>query len=92
MRFDIPAAIGSILLALSSPAAAQTGSTTTGSFPSLTGTWRSKSGAVLTGPGFYDPVNEKFIEPALTGISYSFTDDGWYEEAYYRAVSNRECE
>ena len=34
-------------------------------------------------------MNEKFIEPKLTGISYSFTDDGWYEEAYYRAVSNR---
>ena len=39
--------------------------------------------------GFYDPVNEKMIEPAHTGISYSFTDDGHYEEAYYRAISNR---
>lgn len=29
------------------------------------------------------------IEPALTGFSYSFTDDGRFEEAYYRAVSNR---
>ena len=29
------------------------------------------------------------FEPPLTGISYSFTDDGFYEEAYYRAVSNR---
>jgi len=54
----------------------------------LTGTWTTKSKSVLTGSGFYDPVNEKFIEPTLTGISYSFTDDGWYEEAYYRAVSN----
>jgi len=33
-------------------------------------------------------VNEKFIEPSLTGISYSFTDDGHYEESYYRAISN----
>jgi hypothetical protein len=24
----------------------------------------------------------------LTGIAYSFTDDGFYEEAYYRALSN----
>ncbi|KAI9761115.1 MAG: hypothetical protein M4579_001267 [Chaenotheca gracillima] len=56
--------------------------------PKLTGTWSTKSKKVLTGPGFYDPVNEKMIEPDLTGISYSFTDDGFYEEAYYRAVSN----
>lgn len=33
-------------------------------------------------------MNEKIFEPALTGFSYSFTDDGHYEEAYYRAVSN----
>lgn len=29
------------------------------------------------------------FEPNLTGISYSFTNDGYYEEAYYRAISNR---
>lgn len=56
--------------------------------PALTGTWTTKSRKVFTGPGFYDPVNDKFAEPALPGISYSFTDDGYYEEAYYRAVSN----
>lgn len=28
-------------------------------------------------------------EPTHTGISYSFTADGYYEEAYYRAVANR---
>ncbi len=28
-------------------------------------------------------------EPTHTGISYSFTDDGYYEEAYYRTISNR---
>lgn len=39
--------------------------------------------------GFYDPVNEKFIEPKHTGISYSFTADGHYESAYYRAIANR---
>ena len=39
--------------------------------------------------GFYDPVNEKMFEPSLTGFSYSFTADGFYEEAYYRAISNR---
>lgn len=28
------------------------------------------------------------IEPERTGISYSFTGDGYYEEAYYRAIAN----
>lgn len=54
----------------------------------LVGTWASKSAATLTGAGFYDPVHDVFIEPSHTGISYSFTADGFYEEAYYRAVSN----
>jgi len=56
--------------------------------PNLVGTWSTKSHSVFTGPGFYDPVTEKMTEPALTGISYSFTADGYYEEAYYRAISN----
>jgi hypothetical protein len=34
-------------------------------------------------------VNEKLIEPKHTGISYSFTADGFYESAYYRAIANR---
>ncbi|RDW79697.1 protein ROT1 [Coleophoma cylindrospora] len=53
----------------------------------LVGTWSTKSAKVFTGPGFYNPVNDSFIEPSLTGISYSFTSDGFYEEAYYRAVA-----
>ncbi|KAF2705542.1 hypothetical protein K504DRAFT_387780 [Pleomassaria siparia CBS 279.74] len=75
--------VSSIALLLSAGlAAAQT-------FPvDLVGTWSSKSNATLTGSGFYDPVNEKFTEPSLTGISYSFTSDGHYEEAYYRAIAN----
>ena len=40
--------------------------------------------------GFYDPINDKFLEPNLTGISYSFSADGHYEEAYYRAIANRQ--
>ena len=43
----------------------------------------------LMNQGFYDPVNERMFEPSLTGFSYSFTDDGHYEVAYYRAGSNR---
>ncbi|KAF1843352.1 uncharacterized protein K460DRAFT_378514 [Cucurbitaria berberidis CBS 394.84] len=54
----------------------------------LVGTWNSKANSTMTGPGFYDPVNEKFTEPEHPGISYSFTADGYFEEAYYRAVAN----
>ncbi|EEQ36844.1 hypothetical protein EJF18_10997 [Clavispora lusitaniae] len=54
----------------------------------LEGTWTSKSNTVFTGPGLYDPVDELLIEPALPGISYSFTKDGHYEEALYRIKSN----
>ncbi|KAI9830688.1 MAG: Reversal of tor2 lethality [Phylliscum demangeonii] len=70
-----------VLSYLSTLAAAQTDTR-------LTGTWSTKSNKVFTGPAFYDPVNEKLFEPTLTGISYSFTDDGFYEEAHYRAISN----
>lgn len=55
---------------------------------SIVGTWSSKSNAVFTGPGFYDPVDELLIEPALPGISYSFTEDGYWEEAIYQITPN----
>lgn len=55
---------------------------------SLVGTWSTKSQMVLTGPDFYDPVDELLIEPALPGISYSFTEDGFWEEAIYQVTSN----
>ncbi|AMD21440.1 HER161Wp [Eremothecium sinecaudum] len=54
----------------------------------LHGTWSSKSNQVFTGPGFFDPVDELLIEPSLPGISYSFTEDGFYEEAAYRVSGN----
>lgn len=50
----------------------------------LEGTWSSKSMMVMTGPDFYDPVDELFIEPALPGISFSFTKDGYFEQAEYQ--------
>ncbi|CAF9907383.1 MAG: hypothetical protein GOMPHAMPRED_005093 [Gomphillus americanus] len=56
--------------------------------PNLIGTWTTKSKTVFTGPGIYNPVEDKFTEPSLPGISYSFTQDGYYEEAYYRAIDN----
>lgn len=55
---------------------------------SLAGTWSSKSNQVFTGPGFYDPVDELLIEPSLPGISYSFTEDGYFEEANYQVKAN----
>ncbi|CDO95628.1 unnamed protein product [Kluyveromyces dobzhanskii CBS 2104] len=54
----------------------------------LEGTWTSKSNQVFTGSGFYDPVEELLIEPALPGISYSFTSDGYFEEALYQVSGN----
>ena len=55
---------------------------------SLHGTWSSKSNQVFTGPGFYDPIDELLIEPSLPGISYSFTEDGYFEEATYQVKGN----
>ncbi|SMN18375.1 similar to Saccharomyces cerevisiae YMR200W ROT1 Molecular chaperone involved in protein folding in the ER [Maudiozyma saulgeensis] len=55
---------------------------------SLYGTWSSKSNQVFTGPGFYDPVDELLIEPSLPGLSYSFTEDGYFEEATYQVSAN----
>ncbi|ANZ76414.1 BA75_04292T0 [Komagataella pastoris] len=54
----------------------------------IVGTWSSKSNTVFTGSGFYDPVDELLIEPDLPGISYSFTDDGYFEEALYQVAGN----
>jgi hypothetical protein len=55
---------------------------------SLGGTWASGSQKVLTGPGFAQPSNMSFTYPPVTGISYSFTNDGYFETARYRFNSN----
>jgi hypothetical protein len=54
----------------------------------LGGTWSSGSKAVLTGPGFANPANMSFTYPPTAGISYSFTNDGFYEISRYRFTSN----
>jgi len=54
----------------------------------LGGTWSSGSKAVLTGPGFANPANMSFNYPPTAGISYSFTNDGFYEISRYRFTSN----
>lgn len=83
------------LVALASSTSTTTTTTTTAaaaatatSTQGLAGTWSTKSDAVFTGPDFYDPVDELLIEPALPGISYSFTDDGYWEEAIYQVSGN----
>ncbi|KAF5346137.1 hypothetical protein D9758_009939 [Tetrapyrgos nigripes] len=55
---------------------------------SLIGTWSSGSQSVQTGPGFANPRNRSFTYPRNTGVSYSFTDDGWYEISRYRLQAN----
>lgn len=75
--------------AAAAAAAAQATGSVAGTWPGdIVGTWSTKSKQTLTGPGFYDPIDERLIEPSKPGISYSFTADGWYEEAYYRAIAN----
>ena len=86
------AAAGAATSTAAAAAGAATGAATAssgGTWPSdIVGTWSTKSNKTTTGPAFYDPLNEELIEPERTGISYSFTADGWYEEAYYRAIPN----
>ncbi|KAG6902421.1 hypothetical protein C0995_000347 [Termitomyces sp. Mi166 len=54
----------------------------------IVGTWSSGSKQVLTGPGFANPANQSFAYPKTTGISYSFSGDGFYEIARYRFNGN----
>jgi len=54
----------------------------------IIGTWSSGSKSVVTGAGFANPANMSFNYPPVTGISYSFTDDGFYEIARYRFNGN----
>ncbi|OCF40789.1 hypothetical protein I317_05401 [Kwoniella heveanensis CBS 569] len=53
----------------------------------LEGTWSSNS-AISTGGTFCTPAEMKFDYPNNTGMSYSFTNDGYFEEAAYRYNAN----
>lgn len=55
---------------------------------SIAGTWSSGSQKVITGTGFCNPVDSTFTYPPTAGIGYSFTDDGYFEEALYRFTGN----
>ncbi|KAI0292835.1 chaperone for protein-folding within the ER [Multifurca ochricompacta] len=52
------------------------------------GTWCSGSQNVVTGSGFANPANLTFVYPKTTGISFSFTETGFYEVARYRMSGN----
>jgi len=54
----------------------------------LVGTWVSGSQGVITGPGFVNPLNFSFNYPKVPGVSYSFTQDGHFEEAFYKFTVN----
>ncbi|CAE6337105.1 unnamed protein product [Rhizoctonia solani] len=55
---------------------------------SIMGTWSSGSQHVQTGEVFANPLNSSFNYPTTAGISYSFTDDGFWEQALYRFEGN----
>ncbi|PWN54012.1 hypothetical protein IE53DRAFT_383447 [Violaceomyces palustris] len=55
---------------------------------SLMGTWSSGTQAVTTGIDFFNPITQTFTLPKNAGISYSFTDDGFFEQAKYQFTSN----
>ncbi|KIR62393.1 hypothetical protein I314_03333 [Cryptococcus bacillisporus CA1873] len=53
----------------------------------LEGTWSSNS-AVSTGGDICVPAEMKFNYPNNSGISYSFTNDGYFEEVQYQYNAN----
>lgn len=60
------------------------------SIPSeLVGTW-STNNNITCGPTFIDPVRGNFSVPSNPGSSFSFTSDGYFEEAYYTINANGE--
>lgn len=78
----------SLLLLLAVSAHGQTVYDAAHNVTAITGTWSSGSQNVITGSGFATPSQESFTYPATTGMSYSFTADGFYEIARYRMTSN----
>ncbi|GAA5951425.1 hypothetical protein JCM8115_005146 [Rhodotorula mucilaginosa] len=52
------------------------------------GTWSTGNGMVLTGPSLGVPYNNSFIYPNVTGYSFSFTDDGYFEQTQFTWNAN----
>ncbi|GAA5831970.1 hypothetical protein JCM3766R1_000176 [Sporobolomyces carnicolor] len=54
----------------------------------IVGTWSTGNAAVLTGPTFGKPFNSSFNYPTVAGYSFSFTADGYFEQAQFTWNSN----
>ncbi|GAA5869594.1 hypothetical protein JCM16303_000520 [Sporobolomyces ruberrimus] len=54
----------------------------------IIGTWSTGHAAVLTGPTFGRPFNNTFNYPSVAGYSFSFTADGYFEQAQFTWNSN----
>ncbi|TNY21420.1 chaperone for protein-folding within the ER, fungal-domain-containing protein [Rhodotorula diobovata] len=52
------------------------------------GTWTTGTGGPLTGPAFGVPFNNSFAYPNVSGYSFSFTEDGYFEQAQFTWNSN----
>ncbi|CAL1713721.1 unnamed protein product [Somion occarium] len=76
------------LLAAVVPALAQGDLTAAHNTSGLEGTWSTGSRNVVTGSGFANPKNRTFTYPKTTGMSFSFTDTGFFEVARYRFTGN----
>ncbi|GFZ48587.1 Protein rot1 [Saitozyma sp. JCM 24511] len=79
--------IFALALLVEQGARAQGDLSATNNVTGLAGTWSSNP-SVSTGGDFCIPAEMKFNYPNNTGISYSFTDTGFFEEAQYRYTAN----
>ncbi|GAA5836266.1 hypothetical protein JCM9279_002243 [Rhodotorula babjevae] len=52
------------------------------------GTWTTGPGGPLTGPTFGVPYNNSFSYPNVSGYSFSFTEDGYFEQAQFTWNAN----
>ncbi|KAN0063478.1 Reversal of tor2 lethality [Thecaphora frezii] len=87
----LPILLLALCIAIATPALARVQGYTTltpDNTDQLVGTWSSGSHQVLTGLGFFWPANRTFTPPPVKGISYSFTDDGFWEQSLYLALDN----
>ncbi|SPC64468.1 related to ROT1 - molecular chaperone in the endoplasmic reticulum [Ustilago sp. UG-2017b] len=73
-----------LFVALVALAAAQSSGQFADLINDLQGTWSTGSGAVRTGPGFWNPRTQQFTVPPTAGRSFSFTKDGFWEEAMFQ--------
>ncbi|KAI5955187.1 rot1 [Candida jiufengensis] len=58
-------------------------------YPNIHGLWQTQSRSVITGPKFFNPIDEILYEPTQPGISYSFNLKTMsYETSQYLVYSN----